>query len=376
VLAGGIAHDFNNLLVAILGNADLALLDLSPVSPARPMIEDVKMAAIRASELTNQMLAYSGKGRFVVEALDLNELVEEMSHLLRVSISGKTVLNLHLADNLPAVQADASQMRQIVMNLITNAADAVGEKSGVVSISTGAMEASRDYLSETYVNENLPEGYYVYLEVSDTGCGMDEETRAKLFDPFFTTKFAGRGLGMAAVLGIVRAHSGAVKVYSERGKGSTLKVLLPCSEEAIEALGREGPTEQPGELGRCTGTVLVVEDEDTVRNVAKMMLERAGFDVLTAADGREGVELFREHADRVGAVLLDMTMPGLSGEETFRELRVIRRDVRVILCSGYNEQDVTSRFVGKRLAGFMQKPFELHALIAKVRDVLGTTGPG
>jgi len=368
ILAGGIAHDFNNLLMVMLGNADLALRDLSEVAPARPSVDEIKTAAVRASELTKQMLAYAGKGRFVVEALDLNELIEEMGHLLGVSISKKVVLRYEFADNLPAVEADATQMRQVVMNLITNASEAIGDRSGAISIATGVMEAGREYLGGTYLDEDLPEGYYVFMEVADTGCGMDEKTRSKVFDPFFSTKFTGRGLGLAAVLGIVRGHGGAIKVYSELGKGTTFKVLLPCSERPPQAAPAEGA--EPAETRRDSGLLLVADDEEGVRTIAKRMLEGAGFTVLTAGDGRECVDVFRERADEIAAVLLDMTMPHMDGEETFRELRQIRPDVRVILTSGYNEQEATSRFTGKGLAGFIQKPYRYDDLLAKLREIL------
>ena len=368
VLAGGIAHDFNNLLMGILGNADLALLRMPPESPGRPNVQAIDTAAQRAADLTNQLLAYSGAGRFVVERVDLNRLVEETAGLLRTVISKKVVLRFALAPDLPPVEADATQIRQVVMNLITNASEAIEDRNGMVTVSTGVLEADRAYLSGTYLDESLPEGRYVYLEVSDTGCGMDEETRARIFDPFFTTKFTGRGLGLAAVLGIVRGHGGAIKVYSEPGRGTSVKVLLP------EALGsiRESP-EGPGsgrETWRGRGLVLVVDDDAPVRQVAAMMLEDAGFRVLQAADGREGVELFRSYAEEIAAVLLDLTMPRMSGEEAFREMRRIRPDVPVILSSGYNEQDATNRFAGKGIAGFIQKPYRSADLLAEIRKVL------
>ena len=315
------------------------------------------------------MLAYSGKGRFVVEAMSLNRLVKEMAHLLEVTISKKVILKFDLAENLPAIEADASQVRQIVMNLITNASEAIGDRSGAITLASGVMEISRAYLKEVYLDEDLLEGYYIFLEVADTGCGMDEATRAKLFDPFFTTKFAGLGLGMSAVLGIVRGHGGAIKIYSEVGKGTTVKVLFPSSEEAP----RKRPSGQDAEsptAWRGDGSILVADDEEGVLAMAKMMLERAGFKVLTARDGAEAVELFRDHADEISAVLLDMTMPKLNGEEAFCEMRQIRSDVCVILSSGYDEQDATDRFVGKGLAGFLQKPYDFDTLLTKLRQVL------
>jgi len=366
VLAGGIAHDFNNLLVAILGNADLALMDLPPEAPARGRVLALRDAAIRASELSNQMLAYSGKGRFMVEALSLNRLVEEMANLLQVSIAKNVVLKFNFHPQLPLVEADAAQIRQVVMNLITNASEAIGSRSGVVSLSTGLTEVDRGYFSGTFVDDELPEGYYAYLEVSDTGEGMDADTRHRIFDPFFTTKFTGRGLGLSAVLGIVRGHRGAIKVYSEPGRGSSFKVLLPISQKEAKTMIGEEKTACAREDGGRGRLVLVVDDEESVRSVTKMMLERAGYRVLTAADGREGVDVFAQHHQALGAVLLDMTMPHLNGEEAFGEMRRINPGVPVVLASGYNEQDATTRFSGKGLAGFIQKPFRMQKLLEKV----------
>ena len=367
VLAGGIAHDFNNLLMAILGNADLTLRELSASSPARAGLGEIKKACVRAAELCKQMLAYSGKGRFDIKPIDLSELVEEMTHMLEVSISKKAVLRYDFADHLPAVQADSTQMRQIVMNLITNASEAIGDKSGVISISTGIVDCDRAYLDKVHLAQELSEGLYVYLEVADTGCGMDEETRPKVFDPFYTTKFAGRGLGLAAVLGIVRGHNGAIKIYSEPRKGTTFKILLPVVEESAqsEARGR-----QKGAEWRGSGAVLLVDDEDSVRATVGRMLKTAGFTVLTAADGREALPLFLEHQDSIVCVVLDLSMPDMDGEETFRELRRIDAAVRVILSSGYNEQDVVQRFAGKGLAGFIQKPYVYDDLVAVIRRTL------
>lgn len=354
VLAGGIAHDFNNLLMCILGNADLALADLPPMSPGREHIREIERASRRAADLCRQMLAYSGKGRFVVEDVSLSELVEEMVHLLRTSISKKAILNLNLEKILPHLRGDSTQVRQIVMNLVINASEAIGERSGVITISTGAMECTADYLREAYLDDNLRPGFYVWLEVSDTGCGMDQSTVHRIFEPFFTTKFAGRGLGLSAVLGIVRSHKGALKVYSEPGKGTTFKVLFPASEESVETRkpSRQGNTER-----RFSGTVLLVDDEETIRATGKMMLERMGYTVLVASDGREAIKMYPLHRDKISVVLLDLTMPHLNGEETFRELRQMNPQVRVIMSSGYSETDISSRFAGKGLAGVIQKPY-------------------
>ena len=370
VLAGGIAHDFNNLLMAVLGNAELAMAHISPVSPAKDNIEEISKASQRAAELAKQMLAYSGKGRFVVEAVDLSELVQEMTHMLEVSVSKKAVLRYEFADNLPAVEADATQIRQVIMNLITNASDAVGDRSGVISIVTGLMDVERSYLHETYLDEDLPEGLYVTLEVADTGCGMDAETQDKLFDPFFTTKFTGRGLGMAAVLGIIRGHSGAIRVYSELGQGTTMKLLLPAAGPPVAAT--RGDAKKARWKG--SGTVLLVDDEESVRAIGKAMLERLGMKVILAADGVEAVDIYREQADGIDCVILDLTMPRMNGEEAYRELRRIRDGVHVIMSSGYNQQDVTQRFVGKDLGGFIQKPYTLLSLATALQGALDEDG--
>ncbi len=372
VLAGGIAHDFNNLLMVILGNADLALDELSPQTPARENIMEVEKAAKRAAELSKQMLAYSGKGKFIVEPIALNEFVEEMGRLLDVSISKKAVLKYNFADNLPSFDGDATQIRQIIMNLITNASEAIGDASGVITLSTGAIECDRDYLDSINeilragLAEPLPVGVYVYFEVADTGCGMDSKTIEKIFDPFFTTKFTGRGLGMAAALGIVKGHAGAINIYSEPGKGTIFKVLFPASKSPENGDAVQEPDPADSERWRGRGTVLVVDDEEAVCSVGEQMLSRMGFSVLTAGDGRQAVEMFGANSDQIVCVLLDLTMPHMDGEQAFQQFQRIRPDVSVILCSGYNEQDATRRFAGKGLAGFVQKPYNM----AEVRKTL------
>jgi CheY-like chemotaxis protein len=366
-LAGGIAHDFNNLLMAVLGNAELALQDISEVSPARPMLEEIRRTARRAADLCKQMLAYSGKGRFVVKPIDLSELVREMGHMLEVSISKKATMRYTLSPSLPAVDADATQMRQVIMNLLINASEALGEQNGVISIVTGSVDCDREYLQGMHLDENLPTGLYAYLEVSDTGCGMDAATVRRIFDPFFTTKFMGRGLGMAAVLGIVRGHKGAIKVYSEVGKGTTFKILLPALDVLPEP---EESIIHETDRWRGSGLVLLVDDEETIRLLGQRMLERMGFSVVLASDGVEALEVYRARAHEITCVVLDLTMPNLDGEETFRELRRIDPKARVVMSSGYNQQDVVTRFVGRGLAGFVQKPYTIPELTAVMKLVL------
>ena len=368
VLAGGIAHDFNNLLMGVLGNASLALLDLPPESPVRGSVKRIETAAHRAADLTKQLLAYSGKGRFVVQHMDLSKVVDEMVHLLKTVISKKATLRFDFAPSLPSIEADATQMRQVVMNLITNASDALGEAPGLIAIRTGVEDVDADYLSGTYLDEDLEPGQYVFLEVSDTGCGMDAEVIRKIFDPFYTTKFTGRGLGLAAVLGIVRGHHGAIDVTSEPGQGSCITVLFP----------RAAPDHLPDvrqrdevETWRGSGAVLVVDDEETVRSVASLVLERHGFEVMTANDGEEAVAVYKEHGDRIQLVLLDMTMPRMGGEETYKALVELNPNVRILLSSGYNEQEAVGRFAESGLAGFIQKPYTPTELITVVRRISG-----
>lgn len=374
VLAGGIAHDFNNLLMGVLGNASLALVDLPLESPVRENLQRIETAARRAADLTKQLLAYSGRGRFLVQPLDLSKVVEEMVHLLKTVISKRAILRLDFRPNLPRVEADATQIRQVIMNLITNASDALGDRDGVIMVRTAVMNVGSEYLASTYLDDELEVGEYVVLEVSDTGTGMDRSTMDRIFDPFFTTKFTGRGLGLAAVLGIVRGHHGAIKVYSEPGHGTCFKVLLRPTE-------RTAPASSPSpEMESWTGhgAILVVDDEETVRTVARLVLERQGFTVMTAEDGLQAIDVVRKHPREIRLVVLDMTMPRMSGEETFRILRSENPDVRILLSSGYNEQEAVDRFAGRGLSGFIQKPYTPAELLEHVARILGpptTTAP-
>jgi PAS domain S-box-containing protein len=368
ILAGGIAHDFNNMLVGILGNASLALMDIPEDSPLREIVSDIETTAIRAADLTTQMLAYSGKGRFLVHPVDLNALVREMAHLLQTVISKRATLRFNFASELPPVDADETQLRQIVMNLITNASDAIGADDGVITLRTGVRHATRGYLTSSYVDDELPAGPYAFIEVDDTGCGMDAETLSRIFDPFFSTKFTGRGLGLAATLGIVRGHRGTIKVASMQHSGTTFTVLLPCPDAQTGAA--EAAISPRRERFRGSGAVLVVDDDETVRSVTQHMLERSGFTVLTARDGSEGVAAFTAARDTIAVVLLDLTMPTLGGEEAFRLMRNVRPDVRVVLMSGYSSHELAARYGAEGLAGFIQKPFRLEELEACLTTAL------
>ena len=372
VLAGGIAHDFNNIMVSVLGYSDLALQKLPPSSPVRPLIEKATKGGERAAELCSQMLAYSGKRQLAVGVIDLNAVVEEMSQLLEVSLTKKTALKYQLEADLPAVEADPTQLPQVVMNLIVNASEAIGEKSGVIAVSTRVMECDSDYWKGVFFSgEEMAEGVYVCLEVSDTGCGMDAETKLRIFDPFFTTKFTGRGLGLATVLGIIRAHKGAIELSSELGKGTTIRLLFPAIQQPAEQMAREVAAPDGW---RGAGTILLVDDEEHVLEVGRLMLERAGFEVRTARDGREALEVFRQYQTDIVCVVLDLMMPNMDGEETLRELRRIQDDVKVVFSSGYHEQDMTERLAGVSFAGFLNKPYTEDALVAKLRQATEESG--
>jgi PAS domain S-box-containing protein len=366
LLAGGIAHDFNNLLVGIMGNASLALETISSNNPARAMLKDVVLASETAGNLTRQLLAYAGKGRFIIEPVDLSDLVRQISNLLQTSIPKSVQLRLELMDGLPSFEADITQIQQLIMNLVINGAEAIEDAHGTVLITTGVQHVDEDYIATALTSAQISPGNYVNLQVHDNGAGMSQETLDRIFDPFFTTKFTGRGLGLAAVLGIVRGHNGAVKVYSTVGQGTTFKVLFPASDQQAQKR-QPHATVQHSQEGE---TVMVVDDEQIVRRTAKAMLERYGYSVVLAENGKEAVELFNVLSDKIDVVLLDMTMPVMGGEETFRQLKMLRGDVRVILSSGYNEVEAIRRFTGKGLAGFMQKPYSALTLTEKVRAVL------
>ena len=366
VLAGGIAHDFNNLLVGVLGNASLALLDLPSGSPAYAPVVDIERAAQRASDLTRQMLAYSGRGQFVVEPVDLSDLVAEMGSLLRTVLSKQAILDFHLKPNLPFIEADATQIRQVVMNLITNASDAVGDAGGQIHVVTGRQRLAADASELSYLGDPVPPGDYVFVEVEDTGEGMSAETLARIFEPFFTTKFTGRGLGLAATLGIVRGHRGGIRIRSAPGRGSTFRVLLPVANVSSPPNSWCAVPVH----GRGLGAVLIIDDDETVRVVARRLLERRGFHVVVAEDGLEGVNRFREAAHGFSLVLLDLTMPKMGGAAAMVELRRLDPDVRVLLTSGYREREVAMHFAGMEPAGFVQKPFRAEELYAAVTRAL------
>jgi CheY-like chemotaxis protein len=331
-------------------------------------LDQIESAAERAADLCRQMLAYAGKGRLVVEPVDLSALVRDTAPLLQLSISKKAALSFCLAEGLPAILGDITQLRQVLMNLVINASEALGEGEGLIAISTACGKVDRAMLQSAHTGTTLVEGDYVLLEVGDTGSGMDEATRRRIFEPFFTTKFTGRGLGLSAVLGIVRGHEGILQVQSAPGRGSTFRLFFPPTKGSRAATpnGRRG-----GSTWHGRGTVLVVDDEDQVRHVADALVGSLGFDVILAENGRDALKKLSQHPGKIRLVLLDLTMPRLDGEQTLAELHRIAPTLPVVLMSGYGERELSERFVGKGLAGFLQKPFTREDVCRRLREALG-----
>jgi PAS domain S-box-containing protein len=374
LLAGGIAHDFNNLLTGILGNASLAQELLPPGSRAASILEGVVTAGERAADLTRQMLAYSGKGRFVVEQVNLSRLAREITNLLRASIAKNVSLQLDLAETLPPVEADAGQMQQVIMNLVLNAAEAIGDRQGTVQVLTAAQTVDERFRFEELDRAEIPLGRYVRLEVRDTGCGMDEATKARIFDPFFSTKFAGRGLGLAAVAGIIRSHGGLIKLTTAPGRGSTFVVLFPAKAAAVETPSFIPPAAVKDE--EAARLILIVDDEDVVRRTAASALTFHGYRVRRASSGREGIEILQEENGGISLVLLDLNMPGMSGQETLYELRKLAPDLEVVVSSGYGEEQAMNLFSGQQVSGFIQKPYTSARLLEKIARALGAMRHG
>ncbi|MCH9683865.1 MAG: response regulator [Deltaproteobacteria bacterium] len=367
VLAGGIAHDFNNLLMGVLGNADTALAMLPADSAAHEAIAHVSKAALRAADLSRQMLAYAGQGRFTIETIDLSALVREMADLLQTTIPKTVELRLELDPDLPRTEGDVTQLRQVVMNLITNAGDACRERGGTIVVRTSAGQHSAAWLHTTYGAE-LDPGYYLRLEVEDDGTGMDAQTRRRVFDPFFTTKADGRGLGLAAALGVVRGLRGAIRVQSEPGRGTRFGLVLPA--RGRQRRPHTGPRPVVDDRWRATGTILVVDDEPLVRRATTRMLANLGFEVVAVENGHRALAWLQANAGTARAVLLDMAMPGLSGPEVFTRLRRLAPDLPVVMTSGREHQQVLDRLHDEGLAGFIPKPYRLADLRALLRTVL------
>jgi PAS domain S-box-containing protein len=369
ILAGGIAHDFNNLLTVIRSSARLALDELPIEAPARARVARIAEAAQHAASLTNQMLTYAGKSSPQRTPLDLGVLVASMTDLLRASLSERCELVFELSAALPSIEADASGIRQVLLNLVLNASEAQRDLRMRIVVRTALVEISREELRDAFGNEEIAPGAVVELSVSDDGCGMDAATAARVFEPFFTTKFSGRGrgLGMAAVLGVVQAHGGAICVESELARGTRVRALFPLSARRPAAsVTPSARAAQP-----TGGTVLIVDDDEGILEVAGEVIARAGFRVLKARGGCEALDRVREvGAAAVDAVVLDLAMPDMSGEETFLRLRELRGDLPVILVSGYDAARVADRFAARGLDAFLGKPWEPEELVATIRQVL------
>ena len=368
-LAGGITHNFNNLLGGILASAQLALTESDNSSPVVDELQKISTATIRAAEIIRQLMIYCGSESLTFEPVDISLLIEEMLQLVQVSISKHVTLKTDLAKDLPAVRAAPTQIRQVVMNLVTNAAEAIGERDGVIRVSTARVKVGRN--SDAVSAENVPEGNYLELEVSDTGCGMTPEVQAKVFDPFFTTKEAGRGLGLALIQGIIRAHGGTISLRSTPGQGTTFQVLLACRENTGESPREITPpvekqSESPG------GTILVVEDEELIRLSVSRALRNKGFSVVEASDGSAAINLIRANTQSIDVLVLDVTLPGLSSREDFEETRRIRPDLRVVLTSAYGKETVDATFAGLRVEHFIRKPFQLNDLVAFLQGALAS----
>jgi PAS domain S-box-containing protein len=372
VLSGGIAHDFNNLLHSLLGNLDLALIKLPADATACKNIEQAIIAGKKAAKLTSMMLAYSGKGVFIIHELNLTALVEENAAILSAAISKSITFKMELDRNLPLIMADSGQIQQVVMNLITNAYEAIGDNAGSITLSTGVRDFDQTTLNASRLESKLTAGCYVWMQVSDTGCGMDDATLQRLFDPFFTTKFTGRGLGMSAVLGIINAHNGAFLVETAPKAGTTIRVLFPVADrQASDQAGSEPvPVAADSEIVRQTGMILIVDDEEIIREITVAMLESLGFTALTASSGVEALEIYRHHRENICMVILDQSMPDMDGVTTFKGLMKIDPEIKVMLASGYSEVEIAERYHGLGLAGFIQKPYGLSSLTAETLRVM------
>ncbi len=370
-LEGGIAHDFNNLLAIMLARAELYFREARESDAGHAHISIIRETAFEARMLTKQLLGYAGKGKLVAQPLSINCVVQTMAHLLRASVNKDIRLELQPAVQPLAVHGDDTQLRQVLLNLVSNAAEAIGPGVGTIVIRTGLQEVSPSQPERAHFTGEVPSGAYVYLEVEDTGSGISIEDRSKIFDPFFTTKFTGRGLGLAAVLGIVKGHQGTVQLDSQPGRGSRFRILLPAIDPSLlpESEARARPQQASF---RGTGCVLVVDDEPAVRAATVAILSSAGYRVLEADGGESALRLLRARSEEVDVVLLDLAMPGINGEQTLQELKRLRPDVPVVLLTAYAEDELRLSGVRAELAGIISKPFSYEELLNAVK---GVTGP-
>jgi PAS domain S-box-containing protein len=365
VLAGGIAHDFNNILQIIMGGCSLVKMNSGD---SKNYIQQMEIAIERAAELTRKMLAYAGKAPLDNTRVDMVELVDKMVTLLKSSIHQNVLLKTDLLADTPPVIGDASHIGQIVMSLINNSAEAIGEASGEIRVSLSKIQFSPAGQDKDHLGRTIPAGWYVCLEVTDNGCGMDDEAKSRIFEPFYTSKFMGRGLGMSAVLGLITAHGGTLQLRSQPGHGTTIKVYLPV--QISDSAGDKFVQQAPSTEWRGCGTVLLVEDEHFIRTIASDMLKVLGFTVIEAANGKEALELYRKNATDTTLVMTDIGMPVMDGYELFRELKQLRPELPIIIASGFNDEIVTSRIPREEIAGLMAKPFNFDQLREILKSVV------
>ncbi len=366
VLAGGVAHDFNNLLQIVRGYLELSLFSSGENEILQDNLKKAINATDRASDLTKQMLAYSGQGKYVVKPLNLSEKVQEMIDLVQATLSKKIELKTDLPLEAPTIMADQTQVQQIVMNLVTNAAEAIGKESGRIEICTGIIEINQEFLDSAIAADEASPGKHVFVEVNDNGCGMDEETKSRIFEPFFSTKFAGRGLGLSAVLGIVRSHQGAVQIESELGVGTRIRIMFPVKEEQeLELEDTDLTIVQP--LEKQTGNILIVDDEDEVLNVMSRILTNAGYTVFQAKNGEQALELFKKYQEKIDVVLLDYVMPVIDGREVLIEMKKHDESIPVLILSGLTREKMEKEFEDLKYDGLIQKPFQTEKLLDMIR---------
>ncbi len=376
-MAGGIAHDFNNLLMAVIGNTDLILSGRTVDDETRRCLEEIRAASRRAATISEKMLAYSGRGSSVHETVDLGVFLHGMMPFLANFASTQVDVAFEIPASLPPVKADVDMIRQMIVNLVTNAAEAIGEKDGRILISAGVRACTRAELDGMSLGGSMIPGDFVFIQIADTGAGMDAETLERLFDPFFTTKFVGRGMGMPAVLGMMRNHGGCIGVDSAAGRGTRISLFLPCAGAAEQPAAADNRPAEPRRAAPPSAQpfILVVDDEEPLLRIVNTVLSKDGFRVRTASDGAQALEIFREAPDDVAAVILDLSMPGLSGERVLAEIHKLRPGAPVILTSGYSEQEATGGIRAGELAGFIKKPYRLDTLARKIRAVLGHSAP-
>ncbi|MBV7338566.1 response regulator [Chloroflexi bacterium TSY] len=369
VLTGGIAHDFNNMLTGILAQTSLAAAKLPQGSQAHGHINKAMKSAANAADLTKQLLVYAGKAQKEIATLDLNKLIHETATLVDATLPDTIDLEFSLLEKVLWVEGDTGQIQQVILNLILNGAEAIQPLRGQVHLTTSITTISQNQRQNVaYGQKPLEPGRYVCLSVSDTGSGMDDETKQHIFDPFFTTKENGHGLGLSSILGIVRTHHGLVSVDSEEEAGTTFTLLFPAVTQSREH--QEIPMPTIRKSTSPSPLVLIVDDEEPVRDAVVEILDMAGIRTITAEDGHEGIQKYKEHRQDIGLTILDLKMPVMNGEETFTALQEIDPAAKVIFSSGYGEEEIVERMMQRGIEHVLQKPYDMYTLITTVRDVL------